>query len=251
MNLLERLVEAERLAHLARRDRPLPVRVSPVRPFLARGHLGIQLIAEFKRCSPSHGAFPEQPLGDVLQRYTAAGAAAVSILVAEEGFSGHLEDLQKARASTALPLLYKGFVSDPGQIDEACAYGADAVLLIATVLGPELSAFIATARQAGLAPLVEVHREDELEQALAAGATLVGINNRDLATLSCDLHLLLRLARSVPQGVTLVAESGYRTVADIAAAEAVGAGAVLIGEALLEKGGALLDAWTRSGAHVG
>ncbi len=251
MNLLEHLTESERLAYLSRQERPLPARRSPVRPFLPQSGGRIRLIAEYKRSSPSHGAFPRQELPDVVRRYTAGGAAAVSILVAQEGFAGHLEDLQAARVSTDLPLLYKGFVSETGQLDEAYAFGADAVLLIAAVLGAKLATFIARALRLGLAPLVEVHRKQELVEALAAGATLVGINNRNLATLACDPGVFLGLARTVPAGVTLVAESGYKTLADIDAAEAAGAGAVLVGEALLEQGGALLEAFAATRAHVG
>jgi indole-3-glycerol phosphate synthase len=251
MNLLERLTESERLAHLSRQERPLPERRSPVRPFLRQDGKEIRLIAEYKRSSPSHGPFPPQELPDVVRRYTAAGAAAISILVAREGFAGRLEDLVAARDATDLPLLYKGFVSEGGQLDEAYAFGADAVLLIAAVLGEKLGPFIAKARTLGLAPLVEVHREEELVAALAAGATLIGINNRDLASLACDPGTFLELARRVPPGVTLVAESGYRTLADIAAAEAAGAAAVLVGEALLERGGLLLEALAGSRTHVG
>ena len=251
MNLLERLTESERLAYLSRQERALPERRSPVRPFLPQGGGGIRLIAEYKRSSPSHGEFPKQELPDVVWRYTAGGAAAISILVAQEGFAGRLEDLQAARVSTDLPLLYKGFISESGQLDEAYAFGADAVLLITAVLGSKLGTFIARAQRLGLAPLVEVHREEELLEALAAGATLVGVNNRDLASLACDPGVFLELAPRVPAGVTLVAESGYRTLADIAAAEAAGAAAVLVGEALLERGGALLEALAGMRAHVG
>lgn len=251
MNLLERLTEAERGAYLARRSDPLPSRSGPVRPFLAQGTGRMGLISEFKRSSPSHGAFPAMPLGTALRRYEAAGASAVSILVAEEGFSGSLGDLKAAVAGTRLPLLYKGFVSHPGQIDEAYAYGADAVLLIAAVLGSELSAFIRKAEATGLRPLVEVHREAELRGALAAGAGLVGINNRDLASLACDLGVVLDLAPKAGPGVTVVAESGYRSLGEIDAARRAGAHAVLVGEALLVAGGALLEAWSGRQAHVG
>ncbi len=251
MNLLERLTESERQAYVSRLGRPLPSRPLPVRPFLGTAGPGIELIAEFKRSSPSHGLFPVQPMETVLGRYSAAGASAISILVAEEGFAGSLEDLRRARASTPLPLLYKGFVSDPGQIDEAYAYGADAVLLITAVLGKDLEAFVRKASQTGLGSLVEVHREEELRWALAAGASMLGINNRDLGSLACDLEVFLDLSRHAPRGVRLVAESGYRSLEDIAAAERAGARAVLIGEALLVEDGKLLDAWKRRSAHVG
>lgn len=251
MNLLEHLTEAERTAYSARRGTPLPRRESPVRPFLASHEGRIGLIAEYKRRSPSHGAFPEESLPRVLRRYEAAGASAISVLVAAEGFSGSLLDLGAACALTQLPLLYKGFVSQPGQIEEAFAYGADAVLLIAAVLGGELPAFVQQVKEIGLAPLVEVHGEMELRAALAAGAELVGVNNRDLASLACDLGVFLDLAPKVPRGVGLVAESGYRSLQDIEAAERAGARAVLIGEALLDHGGALLDVWTKAQAHVG
>jgi len=251
MNLLEHLTAAQRSAFLARRHLALPRRAQPVRPFLPAGPGPIRFIAEFKRSSPSHGAFPAQPLQAVARRYAAAGAAALSVLVAEEGFSGSIEDLRLARDATHLPLLCKGFVSDRGQIAEAYAYGADAVLLIARVLGPELGAFLQAVQATGMAALVEVHSAAELEAALAAGAGLIGVNNRDLATLACDTGLFLSLAPLAPPGVRLVAESGYRSLADVRSAEMAGARAVLVGEALLERGGALLGDLAMACGHVG
>lgn len=250
MNLLERLTDAERRAFLARRGRPLPQRLGPVRAFLGR-RAGLQLIAEFKRSSPSHGDFPAQPLAGVLRSYESAGAAAVSILVAEEGFHGSLLDLRDASRLTRLPLLYKGFISHMGQVDEAFAYGADAVLLIAAVLQGELVAFVRKAAGLGLAPLVEVHTEQELHAALEAGPALLGINNRDLTSLACDLGVFLELGPKAVGKATLVAESGYRSMSDIRAAQNAGAQAVLIGEALLERHGALLHTWPELPAHVG
>ena len=251
MNLLEHLTAAEARACLARAGLPLPERQAPVRPFLGGPCGPIRLIAEYKRRSPSHGPFPDQSLGAVLRRYETAGAAAISVLVAAEGFAGSLDDLQEARALTSLPLLYKGFVSQLGQLDEAYAFGADAVLLITAVLGADLAMFVRQAEARGLGALVEVHSERELHQAQDAGARLIGVNNRDLASLACDVDVFLDLAPRVAPGVTLVAESGYRAMADIRAAERAGAHAVLVGEALLARDGRLLDAWARAQTHVG
>ena len=251
MNLLEHLAAAESEAYLERAGRPIPARQAPLRPFLSGPRGPIRLIAEYKRRSPSHGPFPDQSLEAVLRRYEIAGAAAISVLVAAEGFAGSLADLQEAQALTSLPLLYKGFISRLGQLDEAYAYGADAVLLIATVLGPDLPLFVGQAEARGLKALVEVHGERELHEAQEAGARLIGVNNRDLASLACDVGVFLELAPQVAPGVTLVAESGYRRMEDIRAAERAGAHAVLIGEALLDRDGMLLDAWARAQTHVG
>ncbi len=249
MNHLERLAAAQR-EQFSRRSTPLPHRTDGVRPFPPHRDGPPALIAEFKRSSPSHGPFEDVGREAQIRRYEALGASAISILVTQEGFSGSVDDLQAARAETALPLLYKGFVSLQGQIDEAHAYGADAVLLIAAVLRGELGRFLRHAQELGLEALCEVHDAEEFDAACAAGAHLLGVNNRDLRTLQIDTANFLALAARAPHGVTLIAESGYRTRKAVREAVAAGARGLLVGEALL-AGGELQAPWREVLAHVG
>lgn len=195
----------------------------------------LRVIAEIKRASPSAGpirpgAVPE----DVAREYRDGGAAALSVLTDERFFDGRLEFLPRVRAAVELPLLRKDFVIDPYQVAEARAAGADAVLLIVAALdGAQLAELSAAAGEHGLDALVEVHSEAEAERALAVGATLVGVNHRDLATFTIDMGLTGRLAASVPEDVVLVAESGIKGAADLRALAAAGAHAVLVGETLM------------------
>jgi indole-3-glycerol phosphate synthase len=249
MNHLERLAAAQR-EEFRRRTRPMPERIAPVRPFPVQSEGEPVLIAEFKRSSPSYGAFQTADRAQQLRRYAEIGAAAVSVLVTGEGFKGDIADLQAARQETHLPLLYKGFVSLRAQIDEAYAYGADAVLLIAALLGEQLPEFLAYARERGLAPLCEVHDADELREATAAGAQLIGVNNRDLRTLEVDTGRFLALAAQAENGVLLVAESGYRTRRSVQEAVRAGARGLLVGEALLASS-ELHAPWNEVLADVG
>ena len=195
----------------------------------------IAVIAECKRASPSAGIINEDfdPV-DLAQRYEACGAAAISVLTDAKFFSGSLEDLRAVRGAVSLPLLRKDFLFDPYQLYEARAAGADAILLIVTALEEgQLRDLLAEARELSLAALVEVHDEWELERALRCGASLIGINNRDLRTFQTDLMTTTKLAPLMPSEITLVAESGIRSVADVSAMAAAGAQAVLIGETLV------------------
>ena len=198
---------------------------------------GVRVIAEIKRRSPSKGEIrPDFDAVSCAKAYADAGAAALSVLTDEHYFGGHLEHLSAVRAATALPLLRKDFVVDPYQIDEARLAGADAVLLIVAALEPEaLAALRDRAVEAGLDVLVEVHDEAELDVALRAGADLVGVNNRDLRSFVTDLAVTERLARRVPEGVLLVAESGIRNHADVLRLESAGARAFLVGESLMRE----------------
>jgi indole-3-glycerol phosphate synthase len=199
------------------------------------------LIAEIKRASPSRGLLRADLDAVALARsYADAGAAAISVLTEERYFRGSLADLKAVRealdglASGRPPLLRKDFIFEMYQLFEARAYGADAVLLIAAILNPGLiTSLIALARSLGLECLVEVHDEPELERALMAGAEIVGINNRDLRTFEVDLATTERLRRLVPPEVTVVAESGVHTRADVQRLAALGVHGVLIGEALV------------------
>jgi len=197
----------------------------------------VRLLAEIKRRSPSAGAIREgaDPV-EVAEAYLAGGAAALSVLTDGEFFGGSLEALEAVHAAVDLPLLRKDFILDPVQIWEARAAGADAVLLIVRILDDSrLRELQEAARRLGMDVLVEVHDAAELRRALAVGATLVGVNNRDLDTFTTDLGLSLRLAPEVPEGVTLVAESGIRTPADVRRLGEAGVDAVLVGEALMRR----------------
>jgi indole-3-glycerol phosphate synthase len=198
------------------------------------------VIAELKRRSPSKGLIREDFDPVVLARaYDEGGAAAISVLTDETYFGGHLEYLAKVRAAVSLPLLRKDFVVEAYQIDEARVGGADAVLLIAAALpAEEIGALHEHARRLGLDVLVEVHDARELEVALAAGADLVGVNNRDLRTFETDLGTTERVAAALPPGrdVLLVAESGIETAADVRRLLDHGAEAFLVGESLMRRG---------------
>jgi indole-3-glycerol phosphate synthase len=194
-----------------------------------------RLIAEVKRVSPAKGALNVSLDPAALARtYAAAGAHALSVLTDEAFFHGSDADLASARGAVELPVLRKDFVLSPYQVYEARALGADAVLLIAALLSPaELSELHALAEALGLAALVEVHAEAEVPAALAAGSSLVGINNRDLATFNVDLVNTERVCRLLPGGLIVVSESGIGSAADVRRVVAAGATAVLVGEALV------------------
>lgn len=214
-------------------------RMSPAQDFAAALHRDtVALIAEIKRASPSKGVLIENfDPAALAQTYTQNGAAALSVLADEQFFGGNIRNLAKARAVSPLPILCKEFVIDPYQIYEARAYHADAVLLIVMALEqPQLADLHALIRELGMAALVEVHHEDELERALAIGATLIGVNNRDLRTFVEDLDTTARVAARVPADVTLVAESAIRTPDDVRRMGQLGAHAVLVGEGLVKSG---------------
>lgn len=198
---------------------------------------GMAVIAEVKRCSPSRGELrPDLDAAVLAAAYQRGGAAAVSVLTEPVHFAGSPEDLLAVRAAVALPLLRKDFVTVPYQVWEARAWGADAVLLIVAALSPaRLDDLLAEAAVAGLDALVEVHTEAEAAVAAAAGAGLVGVNARDLATLRVDTGRLAQVAHALPAGATVVAESGIASRADVVAAAAAGADAVLVGESLVRS----------------
>ena len=211
------------------------------------------VIAEHKRRSPSKGAIREDLApADVARGYEAAGAAAISVLTDEPFFGGRLEHLQEARAACGLPVLRKDFVIDPWQVWEARAAGADAVLLIVAALDDTaLRALLGTASAAGMDALVEAHDRAELDRALAAGARVVGVNNRDLRTLAVSLETSLALARAIPDDVVAVAESGIRTGADVRRLREAGFDAFLVGEHLMsapDPGAALGQLIAEAGA---
>jgi indole-3-glycerol phosphate synthase len=193
---------------------------------------GVRVIAECKRRSPSRGVLRSayDPAA-IARAYASAGAAAISVLTEPTFFDGALDHLREVRRAVGVPVLRKDFIVDAYQLLEARAAGADAVLLIVAALGDDaLVALSGAARDLGLDVLVEVHDERELDRALEAGATLVGVNNRNLRTLAVDVDASFRLAARMPAGVLSVAESGLRTGEDVRRLREVGYRAFLIGE---------------------
>lgn len=206
-----------------------------------RGDIG--LIAEVKKASPSLGVIcPNFDPVRIAQQYEAAGASCLSVLTDERFFQGSLEYLRAIRAAVGLPLLRKDFIIDERQILEAVEWGADAILLIVSILSDEqLSHFHSLADAAGLAALVEVHDAEELERALRCGARLVGVNNRDLKTFRVDLATTETLAQrlfSAADGTArfLVGESGIHQRADVVRLKKAGCRAILVGESLMKSG---------------
>lgn len=220
----------------------------PVRDFLGAlsGGGPIRLIAEVKKASPSAGLirddFHPARIAEIYQRH---GASCLSVLTDEPYFQGRLGYLREVRAAVDLPVLRKDFIIDPYQVVEARAAGADAVLLIAECLD---DAALVELHEAvvglGMTPLVELYEPANLPRVLAAGARLVGVNNRDLRTFTTDLEHTLRLRREIPADRVLVGESGIRTRADVERLEAAGVQAMLVGESLMRHAdiGAAVDA---------
>lgn len=195
----------------------------------------VRLIAEVKRASPSAGAIrPDADPAAIAGRYQAAGAAAISVLTDRRYFAGRPEDLPAVRAASALPVLRKDFIVDAYQMYEARALGADAVLLIAgAVASEDLITLGRLAQELGMAALFEVHTEAHVDLALAAGARVIGINNRDLQTLRVDLDTTRRLRPRIPAGVVVISESGIETPDDVRRVCAAGIDAILVGTALM------------------
>jgi indole-3-glycerol phosphate synthase len=198
---------------------------------LRGSHVGV--IAEVKRRSPSVGSIREDlDPGERAARYAENGASAISVLTDGPFFGGSVDDLRQAVSRAHVPVLLKDFVLDEVQIVEARAAGAAAVLLIVRALGSRLQPLVRFAHKLRLTPLVEVHSAVELSAALDAGATVIGVNSRDLDTFTIDTAAALRIVSKVPAGCTAVAESGMSGKADVEEAAEAGADAVLIGTAL-------------------
>jgi indole-3-glycerol phosphate synthase len=196
---------------------------------------GMGVIAEFKRRSPSAGQLRHEPVVEkIVSAYERGGASALSVLTEGPHFDGSLEDLHAARQACELPVLRKDFIVDPYQLYEARAAGADAVLLIVAALSDvELAALHGEARALELDVLVEVHDRAELQSALSVGASIVGINNRDLRDFSVDVERTFRLMSELPETVVAVSESGIATAEQLKRLEDAGVQAVLVGEALM------------------
>ena len=198
----------------------------------------IGLIAEVKKASPSMGVICKDfdPVR-IAKEYEAAGASCLSVLTDEKFFQGSLDYLRQIRAAVKLPLLRKDFIIDERQILEAIEWGADAILLIVAILTDEqLAKFHSLASEAGLAVLVEVHDEEELERALKISPLLIGVNNRDLKNFKVDLATTEKLAKKIGAEQILVAESGIHSRADVERLKKCGAKAILVGESLLRDG---------------
>ena len=196
----------------------------------------INIIAEFKRRSPSKGLIraDADPAG-MAREYERGGAIAVSVLTEQDYFDGSLDDLRAIRRAVALPILRKDFVFDEYQVYESAAAGADALLLIVAALADnELRSLREVAEdELSMDALIEVHTSDELKRAVAAGANLIGINNRDLRTFDVSLETSIELAREAPDGVVLISESGLNTAADLHRLAVDGFKGFLIGETLM------------------
>lgn len=217
---------------VVRRSAGAPPPRDPMPAFRAPG---ISVIAEVKRSSPSKGALAAIPdPAELATAYEAGGAAAISVLTEPHRFGGSLDDLAAVRARVGLPVLRKDFLTDDYQLWEARAAGADLVLLIVAALtDAELAHLLGTAGELGMTPLVEAHTAEEVRRAADVGATLLGINNRNLQTLVVDPANFARLAPLAPAGAVLVAESGVRSPEDVAGFARAGADVVLVGEALV------------------
>lgn len=243
-NILTQIV-TYKVQEIAQRSSLRPVRelkaalagLEPCRPFgkALRRPGEVALIAEIKGASPSKGIIrhPFDPV-DIAGRYAKAGAAAISVLTDTRFFAGSTDYLEAVRKTCALPLLMKDFMVSDYQLYEARALGADAVLLIAAVLADEqMAGFLDLAGELGLDCLVEVHDRTELERALAVGAGIIGINNRNLKTFATSIEQTFSLLPLISPGVTVVSESGIRTRADMQRLAGAGVHAALVGETLM------------------
>ncbi|HRE48254.1 MAG TPA: indole-3-glycerol phosphate synthase TrpC [Aggregatilineales bacterium] len=237
--ILDRIVarKMEEVAQLG--EVSLDPAAPPLRDFAAAlTRQTVALIAEIKHASPSKGVLidPFDPVA-LGRGYAAHGAAAISVLTDQPFFQGSLDDLRAVRAAVTIPLLRKDFTIDRRQITEARNAGADAILLIAAILDDaHLADLYAYTKTLGMAALIEVHNEAEMERILPLNPPLIGINNRDLKTFHIDLAVTERLARLVSPEVILVAESGIFTVEHVRFVAECGARAILVGESLVKAG---------------
>ena len=225
----EAVVSLAEIKERAQRAKP------PLDVMAALREPGIGVIAEVKRASPSRGELASigDP-ADLARAYQDGGARVISVLTEQRRFHGSLDDLDAVRAAVSIPVLRKDFIVRPYQIHEARAHGADMLLLIVAALEqPVLESLLERTESLGMTALVEVHTEAEADRALQAGARVIGVNARDLKTLSVDRNCFARIAPGLPSNVIRVAESGVRGPADLLAYAGAGADAVLVGEGLV------------------
>ena len=241
MTLLASIVDAtrDRIAELRSADVVNRLRATAEAQLAPRGFEAAlrtedtAIIAEIKRRSPTKGELaPDLDALTAATDFARGGAAAISVLTEPDFFDGSLDDLA-AVGPVGIPVLRKDFILDPVQVAEARALGADAVLLIVRVVGDDLEMMLKEARAWGMDALVEVYDDRDVDIALAAGATLIGINNRDLETFAVDPERTAKLAANIPDDVLIAALSGVSTRADVEAHRAAGARAVLVGESLV------------------
>ncbi len=244
MSVLDSIIEGVREDLAARRGSmgALHERIDAQAPaldahsFLSRNEMNV--IAEVKRSSPSKGNLA--PITDpaaLAEKYQEAGAAAVSVLTEQRRFGGSLADLDAVRSRIEIPVLRKDFMVDEYQFLEARAHGADIVLLIVAALSKsQLKDFYDLATELGMASLIEVHTQSELESAMDVSPRIVGVNSRNLKTLEVSASVFEELIPAIPSSVIRVAESGISTRADVAQAQKAGATAILVGESLVKSG---------------
>ena len=243
--ILGRIVEARRESVAHRKGvLPLPAlklaverAASPQDFAAALGRSGYNVIAELKKASPSRGLLRADYQPRMLAAtFAEAGAAALSVLTEEDFFQGSLGDLKEARQAALIPILRKDFIVDPWQVWETRAAGADAFLLIVAILSDELlRELLVLGRSLQTEPLVEVHNRDEINRALAAGARIIGVNNRDLRDFTVRVETSLELIALIPDDCLAVSESGIRTHDDLARLRGAGFDAFLVGEHLMKQ----------------
>jgi len=234
----KRLRETEKalpFEELVKRWRENPIAYSPRKWLLTQDTFHV--VAEIKRASPSKGTIPwEHSLEEIVQNYEAGGASLISILTEEDFFLGGTDDFQKVRSLTSLPLLRKDFLFTEYQLYESALLGADAILLIMAIVDDiKLKSLLHLANKLGLKVLVECRDEQEITRALDAGASILGINNRDLRTFEINLKRTEELSRLVPDDCILISESGIHTPQDAAFVSQYGANAILVGESCVRS----------------
>ena len=233
MNVLSEIIakKRERVREAKTRARPHAFRD-------ALGNDGINIIAEFKRRSPSKGVIrADANLTEIVQSYKAGGAVGISVLTEQDYFDGSLDDLRTVKGIVDLPVLRKDFVFDEYQVYESAAAGADAVLLIVAALEDKrvVSLRKLVEDELGMDALIEVHTREELQRAIACGANLIGVNNRNLHTFEVSLETSLSLATEAPAGTVLISESGLNNSNDLARLHSAGYRGFLIGESLMRS----------------
>ena len=249
MNVLSEIIEKKRQRVAAAKE-AMPLDEMRTRAFEVRRNAnphaflnalragGINIIAEFKRRSPSKGMIrANADLPQIAQGYQSGGAVGISVLTEEDYFAGSLDDLRDAKAAVELPVLRKDFVFDEYQVYESAAAGADALLLIVAALDDELLSRLRqlSEDELGIDALVEVHTSNEMKRAVACGAHLIGVNNRDLRTFAVSLETSLSLAREAPGGALLISESGLHSSQDLRRLYEAGYRGFLIGETLMRS----------------